>query len=190
MAALLATPVLFGCGSSPKSAFYTLSAGTAPMQASATPPLSVAIGPVTVPHMVDRPQIVLRASMNQITISEFARWSAPLKDEIPRVIADNLTERLRGAYVSTYPQAGSADADYLVTIDVRRFDSALGDAATVEVLWTVRPPKGEVKAGRSVAREPTRGTDYDALVSAHGRALAAVSNDIADAILASAGKGR
>ena len=183
IAALLAFPVLAGCGSSPKSTFYTLSSGAAPAPAPATAPLSVAIAAVTVPDIVDRPQFVVRVAANQVTINEFARWAAPLKDEIPRVIADNLTRLLNGARVATHPQAGNTDTDYLVRIGVQRFDSALGDAATVEVLWSVRPPKGGApRTGRSVVREPVQGKDYDALVAAHSRALAAVSREIADAL--------
>ena len=185
IAALLAFPVFSGCGSSPKSTFYTLSSGAAPERAPATAPLSVAIAAVTVPDIVDRPQLVVRVAANQVTINEFARWAAPLKDEIPRVIADNLTQLLNGARVATHPQSGNADTDYLLAIGVQRFDSALGDAATVEVLWTVRPPKGGApKTGRSVVREPVQARDYDALVAAHSRALAAVSRDIAEAIRA------
>jgi uncharacterized lipoprotein YmbA len=147
--------------------------------------LNVAIGAVTVPDIVDRPQLVVRVAANQVAINEFTRWAAPLKDEIPRVIADNLTQLLNGARVATYPQSGNADTDYLLAIGVQRFESALGDAATVEVLWTVRPPKGGApKTGRSVVREPVQSKDYDALVAAHSRALAAVSRDIADAIRA------
>jgi uncharacterized lipoprotein YmbA len=183
IAALLAFPVFSGCGSSPKSTFYTLSSGAPPAPAPATAPFSVAIGAVTVPDIIDRPQLVVRAAANQVTINEFARWAAPLKDEIPRVIADNLTQLLNGARVATHPQAGNTDTDYLVTIGVQRFDSALGDAATIEVLWTVRPPKGGApRSGRSVVREPAGAAGYDALVAAHSRALAAVSRDIAEAL--------
>ena len=185
MAALLAFPVFSGCGTSPKSTFYTLSSGAAPERAPATAPLSIAIASVTVPDIVDRPQFVVRVAANEVAINEFARWAAPLKDEIPRVIADNLTRLLNGARVATYPQYGNADTDYLLVIGVQRFDSALGDAATVEVLWTVRPPKGGApRTGRSVVREPTSGAGYDALVAAHSRALAQVSRDIASAIRA------
>jgi len=52
----------------------------------------------------------------------------------------------------------------------------------VEVAWQVIPAKGAARAGLSSAREATGGPGYDALVAAHGRALAAVSRDIALAI--------
>ena len=183
LAVLLAAAVLAGCGSSPKSSFYTLSSGAVPQQAPGSAPYSVAIGAVTVPEIIDRPQLVTQAAANQVTINEFARWASPLKSEIPRVIADNLTRLLNGARVATHPQSGNADTDYLLAIGVQRFDSALGDAATVEVLWSVRPPKGgSPRTGRSVVREPVGAAGYDALVAAHSRALAAVSRDIAEAL--------
>ena len=75
-------------------------------------------------------------------------------------------------------------ADVNVLLYVQRFDSALGDAATVEILWLVSPAKGAGKSGHSTVREPADGPGYEALVAAHVRALAAVSRDIAAAIRA------
>ncbi len=184
LAALLAVAALAGCGSSPKANFYTLGSGGLPPQASTAAPYRIAIGQVSVPDMIDRPQIVTRAGANQVTIDEFARWAEPLKSELPRVIAANLAREVPGALVSTYPQSASMAADCKLQIEVQRFDSAPGDAATVEVLWTLRPAKGESISGRAVAREATGGPGYDELVAAHGRALAAVSRDIAAAVRA------
>ena len=184
IAALLAAAALVGCGSSPKANFYTLGPGAAPARAEAKASYRIAIGAVTVPDALSRPQIVTRAGANQVTINEFERWAGPLKDEIARALAANLTQLLAGASVFAYPQSANVEADYKVFVDVQRFDSAPGDAATVEALWQVRPAKGEPKFGRSIAREATQGKDYDALVAAHGRALAAVSRDIAAAIRA------
>jgi len=70
-----------------------------------------------------------------------------------------------------------------VRVDVLRFDSAPGEAATIDALWTVRPPRqAALLTGRTVAREPVADKDCGALVAAHSRALAAVSQDIAAAI--------
>jgi uncharacterized protein len=180
---LLAAAMLAGCSSPPKTNFYTLnSAASAPARADAGAPYSVAIGPVGIPESLDRPQMVTRTGANQLTVAEFERWAGPLKSEIALAIAENLKPLLGGASVFTYPQG--TDADVKVSVDVQRFDSALGEAATVEVLWQVRPAKGAARSGRSLVREATGGPGYDALVAAHGRALAAVSRDIAGAIRA------
>jgi len=180
-ALLLAAAALAGCSSPPKTNFYTLSpAASAPARADAKVPYSVAIGPVGIPESLDRPQMVTRTGANQVGVAEFERWAGPLKNEIALAIAENLKPLLGGASVFTYPQGVNADVN--VSVDVQRFDSALGDAATVEVLWQVRPAKGAPRSGRSMVREATGGPGYDALVAAHGRALAAVSGDIATAI--------
>ena len=185
LAAVLATAALAACGSSPKANFYTLSSAAPPPPApAATAPYRIAIGAVTVPDAIDRPQIVTRTGTNQVTIDEFARWAEPLQGEIPRVIAANLSRDVPGALVSTYPQSAGMDADCKVLIEVQRFDSAPGDAATIEVLWTLRPAKGASSSGRSVTREATGGPGYDPLVAAHSRALASVSRDIAEAVRA------
>ena len=184
LATLLAVLVLAGCGSSPKANFYTLGSGAPPPRAPAAAPYRIAIGIVTVPDLIDRPQIVTRTGANQVTIDEFARWAEPLQGEIPRVIAANLAREVDGALVSTYPQSANIDADCKLLLEVQRFESAPGDAATVEVLWTLRPARGESRSGRSLAREATGGPGYDELVAAHARALAAVSREIAGTVRA------
>jgi len=184
MAAVLAAAALAGCGSSPKSSFYTLSSSAPYQQAPATESFGIAISAVAVPDVIDRPQFVTRTGANELVINEFARWGEPLKGEIPRVIAADLSRELGGAFVTIYPQSSMSDADIRLQLDVRRFDSVLGEAATVEVMWTLRRTKGTPVTGRSVAREATAGAGYDALVAAHSRALASVSRDIAAAVKA------
>jgi uncharacterized lipoprotein YmbA len=86
------------------------------------------------------------------------------------------------------PRAHGAagDADYRVILDVQRFDSALGGAATLDVMWTVRRTKDAARqTGRVRLQEPVQGGDYEALVAAHARAIAVVSRNIAEAIRAS-----
>jgi uncharacterized protein len=189
-ALLLMAAVAAGCASS-KSQFYTLSAkgaaapATAGVGAGAAPAAaaySVAVGPVSVPEIVDRPQFVVRLAANQVELAEQARWAEPLKSAIPRVIAANLAEILGDARIS----ASSAGADYRVLVDIQRFESAPGDGVTIEALWSVRPAKGVApRSGRSLVREAAAGREYDALAAAHSAALAALSRDIAEAIHAS-----
>jgi len=178
--------VLAGCGGSPEARFYTLSTGSASQNAApATAGIrhSVAIGPVTLPEIVNRPQLVVRVGANRVAVAEEHRWAEPLKSEIPRVIAENLTTLLDGWQVSAYPQTASDRADYQVVMDIQRFESTLGQTVVIEAIWTVRrSPDGQPRTGRSLVREQTGGEGYDALVAAHSRALATVSHDIAEAI--------
>ena len=178
----LAALLLAACGSSPKERYYTLTAdASAPV--TGTSALSIAVGPVTVPEAVDQPQIVAQVGANQVAMYEYQRWASPLKGEIARVIAANLAQELGTPRVWSYAQATLPKRDYQVLVDVQRFDSVLGEAVTVEALWTIRPAEGgNAKTGRSSVRQATAGDGFDALAAAHSRALARVSQDIAAAI--------
>ncbi len=171
-----------GCASTPSS-FYTLN--SVATTAAASSGYSVAVGPVSVPATVDRPQIVVRVSPNQVKLDEFNRWASPLENEIARIVAENLASLLGTPRVTVFPQSTSADAAYRVMIDVQRFESAPGEAATLDTVWTVRRTKdGQSRAGRTTLREPVQEKSYDALVAAHSRALGQLSQEVAAAIRA------
>jgi uncharacterized lipoprotein YmbA len=181
MLALAAIPS--GC-MSPASHLYTLSpsapAGTVDGRTSN---LVVVVGPVSIPAVVDLPQIVVRTGPNQVSVDEFNRWASPLQSNIAHVLADNLVALLGTPRVILYQQAQNAEGDYRVSIDVQTFESAPGDAATLSALWVVRRVKdGKTQIGRTAVREATAEKSYQALAAAHSRALSRLSEDIANAI--------
>lgn len=167
--------MLGACGSPPRERFYTLDAPEPPAAVEGAP--SIAVGPVTIPEIVDRPQLVVRVRANEVVLTEQERWAEPLRGAIARVVAANLAIAL-GARVAA-PRNG--DADYRVVLDVQRFDSA-DEGALIDAVWTVVPRSGERRFGRSVVREKPQRKEYDALVAAHSAALAAISREIAAAI--------
>lgn len=177
--------VMSGCSRSPRVNFYILeptakAAAAVPAQNAPT----VAVAPITLPEMVDRPQMVVRVDGSRVDILEMHRWAEPLKSGIPRLIAENLSRLLGSAQVSTYSQNAASEADYRIFVDIPRFEST-ADSVTIDALWTIRrPAQGSQKTGRSQVHEPRGGEGYEGLVWAYNRALAAVSNDIARAILA------
>jgi uncharacterized lipoprotein YmbA len=182
---LFAIFVLAGCGSSPRETYYTLSAGGAmngAAPASGESVYSVAVGPITLPEAVDRPQLVLRVGPNEVTFVELHRWAGSLKGEIPRIIADNLAGYLNIRQVAAYPQSAGDNAEYRVLVDIQRFDSTLGESVAIDALWTIkRQSDGASRTGRSFAKESSSGS-YDTMVAAHSRALATISREIAEAI--------
>ena len=178
--------VMAGCSRSPRVTYYTLESGVqVGSAAAATAVSSIAVGPVTLPEVVDRPQLVVRVAANRVEILESHRWAEPLKSEIPRLIAENLGRLLGSNHVSSYLQHAGVAPDYRLLLDIQRFESSPGVAVTVEAVWSLRRTTGGApKTGRSLVREPVDAVGYDPLVSAYGRALLAVSRDLATAIRA------
>jgi uncharacterized lipoprotein YmbA len=168
--------LLSACSSPPRERFYTLDAPEPPAAADAA--LSIAVGPVTIPELVDRPQFVVRLGANQVSITEQARWAEPLKSAIARVVAANLASALSARAVSQR----SAEADYRVALDVQRFDSGPGDSVLIDAASTVVSSKGPRLSGRSVVQEKLKAMEYGAVAAGHSAALAAISREIAAAI--------
>jgi uncharacterized protein len=168
-----------GCANSP-SKFYTLSPSPAPNRDAPSSKLTIVVGPVSIPATVDMPQIVVTKSPNQLSPDQFNLWASPLRNNIAQVVCANLAALLGTSNVSS---VFSVDADYRVSIDVQTFESAPGDAATLNALWMVRRVKdGKIETGRTAVREASTNAGYESLAAAHSRALGRLSVDIAETI--------
>lgn len=183
--AVLWVGLLVGCGSTPQTHFYTLQA---PLPADAGSSLAAAtqpgivLGPVTLPEMVDRPQLVVRTANNGVGISDLHRWAESLKRDVAHVLAAGLSRELGNPRVTVHGQDGAVDPDIRIAVDILRFESEPGVGVTIEALWTAHRKGVKPVSGRSVVRESVAGSGYDLLVAAHGRALEKVARDIAAAI--------
>ncbi|SAL36564.1 lipoprotein [Caballeronia arvi] len=175
--------LLAGCAS-PRASFYRLSVDPTLTATTARPSTRlVIVGPVTVPDLVDRPQIVTRNTNNEVSLNEYARWGEPLKSSIADAIAADLSILLGSDRVAPASRAIADPDAWRVRVDIQQFESVPGDAVVIDALWTVRRFGDEnVISGRSKVRESVGGADYDALVAAHSRALAGVSKEIAAAM--------
>lgn len=170
--------------------FYTLndgSTGSAPPAASNALP-GVVISAVTVPELVDRPQIVTRDGDNRVSVAEQHLWAEPLRNGISRVLAVRLARTLadagQPAQVGAYPQTSIPSPDYRITIDVQRFDAVPGGDAVIDVLWSVRKTSDDsVRSGRTVATRPIAALTYDATVRAWSEDLEVLDRDLAAAIV-------
>lgn len=186
IALCVAALVLGACGTTPKESFYTLSPVALPATAQSrqtAAAYSIAIGPVHVPELVDRPQLVIRKGANQVDVLEQHRWAQPLRAEIAQAISAGLAARLPQARVSFDNDAASQNADYRISVDVKRFEAVPGEAVTVQALWTIRAAGAKAPTtGQSTLREAVNGNSYDGLAAAFARAVAQAANEIADAV--------
>jgi uncharacterized lipoprotein YmbA len=180
-----------GCigGPTRPSTFYVLSAEEAPPVAGRTspaPPLSIGLGPIDLPELLDRPQIVTRPDPNRIDLAEYDRWGGDLSGDLSRVLAQNLMDRLNTDAVLLHPWSSRRELDFEITIRFFRFDGVLDRAAELEGVWRlVDGREGCEHAGRRFhIQEPVPGSGYAGLVTAISRAVARLSDDMAVAVAA------
>lgn len=184
LACLAAIALLSACSGSPPTRYITLDDGRPPLAKSSISP-GVAVVRANVPDLIDRPQVVLRAEGNQVTLSEQYRWAEPLRREIPRLIAKDLGQLLNSSRVAALPaEEAGFTVDFKLSLDFQQLDAIVGQGVDVDVLWRLEDRSGQSRVGRSNFRQPLAGalTDTPALVSAQREALRRVAGEIAKEI--------
>jgi len=146
--------------------------------------IAVGIGPLQMPKINDRPQIVTRIGPNQINLDEFHRWAGSVYEDFLRVVTMNLAILLQSNRVAAYPWEDYFDPDYRIYMEVQQFDGRLGQYAQLAVTWTItaREAREILLVRKSLIREPVQGEDYDAFIAAKSRILATLSRQMARGI--------
>lgn len=178
---------LAGCASSPPEHFYSLSngmgVGVAAAPSAPAAAYFIELPAVTVPQQVARNQLVVSTGAGRVDLLEQERWSAPLAAEIGQALSLAISGELGTIDVFRTPTPETAPV-YRISTNVQRFESAPGQYALVDAVWSVRLVGGtKVLTCRSVANEQVA-AGYDALVAGHRRAVARVGADISKAIRA------
>jgi hypothetical protein len=187
----MALVFLAGCRSfTPPVEFYTLSPLTSVSEADKAAALgdsiAIGVGPVQIPKIIDRPQIVTRIGPNKINVDEFHRWAGSVYEDFLRVLTMNLSALLPSSLVVAFPWEDYFDPDYRIYMEVQQFDGRLGQYVQLVATWTITARQaGEILLVRkSLLREPVLGQDYDTFVAAKSRILATLSRQIAQGIKA------
>ncbi len=184
----LAVLVLFGCAVTQPARFFILEplagADTATEVQGAAEGIAVGIGPVQLPEYLNRPQIVTRADENELRLDEFHRWVMPLKDNISRVLRENLQALLVADRVSIVSWKGPSHMDYQVKVDFVRFDLTSRGEASLVARWSVsdRRKKTRPISKTSTIHAPAVADGYNGRVSALNQTLAQFSREMAEAI--------
>ena len=139
----------------------------------------VAITALTVPEIVDRRELVLRSGETQVLISDNHLWAEALKNEIARNLGAHLARAEGTTGVFLPGEKNQAAAEIKLAVDILRFESVLGGNATLEARWNIARQGATPVSGHALIQEPANAPGYDALVEAHSRALARLSDKIA-----------
>ncbi len=191
---------LLGCAS-PREHLYTLDASSSELPPSVLSPVAmerptVVVGPISIPQLVDRPELVVRESVYTVATIEQERWAAPLKEALPRLMAVEMQRRMPDKLFLTFSSAVIAAPVARVLIDVTRFDVAR-DGANVDAHWVYKPTppvasksestsiSGDVSvhedlANQAVKQEGLVDARYESYVDALRRACNSLAGQIAN----------
>jgi hypothetical protein len=133
--------VIAGCATTPPTHFYSLM----PMpEAVAYQPtigdnvLTIALGPVTIPDFLDRPQLTTRVSGTRLEFDEFQRWAGPVQDDFLRVWSINLAYLLQPSRILSVPFATPDQVDLRIQATILNFELQIPEhVAILTIRWTV-----------------------------------------------------
>jgi uncharacterized lipoprotein YmbA len=183
----LITLTLSACAASPPTNLYILT----PMARSngdishkTARPISVGVGPISLPEYIDRPQIVTRTGHNTLRLAEFDNWAERLNNNIAEVMAENISILLTTDKVVIYPWQRPHPIDYQIILDISQFERDPKGRARLTAHWHLVNGEGQsLSTGkRSLLTASPKGGDYNSLVKALSQTLADLSREIAGAI--------
>ena len=145
---------------------------------------TIGIGPLDLPGYLDRPEIVTRVNPDELELAELDKWAEPLKDNMTRVLAENISRLLCTEDVVIFPWKQSSHIDYQIDINIIWMDGKLGKKAILATQWAIIDASGKsvLLTKRSQYTESVTETTYSALVAAYSQLIANFSHDIAQAV--------
>ncbi len=136
-AALSAGALLAGCGHSPDTALFVLTAQAPELRtAYAGPPMQVRA--VRLPPEFDRPELLSEAGGGAVTPRAFAQWAAPVGELARSTLTSDLAARLPDAAV-IYPDSPAPAGARLISVDILDAHIA-GASGSAQASWSVATP--------------------------------------------------
>jgi uncharacterized lipoprotein YmbA len=179
---------LGGSGKTPPTRYYVLnsspSAGNETASVAILKDAAVGIGPIRLSQVLDRPQIIMRTSKNEIRVANLERWAGPLHEIVANVMVDNLTALLPGTEILKFPWQVAIPVTYQVAMDITQFDGMPGGDVILRTRWGIFGDDGKkiLANKQSVLNEPTPGNTITGMISAQSRLLEKLSREIAEEI--------
>jgi uncharacterized lipoprotein YmbA len=168
-----------GCAGRPDH-FYTLSTLPETQRvASAAPTVHVRLT-VTVPVLVDRNEMIVSTSRNEISILDHERWAAPLSDLVSQTLARDIETRRGDVVVGDRRFDQENLRPVTLKVELVRMSANPGVRASIEAHWRIVDGKAGIdKIGSSNFDAPLGGTGYAAIAQAYSVAVSALADTLA-----------
>jgi uncharacterized lipoprotein YmbA len=146
--------------------------------------VTLGIGPIKLSQVLDRPQIIIRTSRNEIQVADLDRWAAPLNENITNVLTDNFTTLLSTGSILKFPWKVTLPIEYQIIMEITRFDGMPGGNVDLRARWGILGENGRkvYSKSKTILTEPIGGDTIAEMVIAQSRLMAKLSLEIAKEI--------
>lgn len=141
--------------------------------------LRIGVGPIEIPRLLNRPQIISRKNSTEILISEQHQWGGSYKEELIQTLTDNLSSLLKTENIERYPWKFGFKPLYQVRIDIERFDGQVGKSVVLKARWRLLKNNKEILVKRAIINTPVSGASYNDYVKSQSKSLITLCQKIA-----------
>ncbi len=175
--------LLAACASAPREQFYSLNAPALISSSSSAKPLLV-VAQVTMPELVNRPQLVVHEGANQVILLEQQRWAAPLPSLFSQSLAGHLQAAMPTWQLALRQQHANLDAErqkrWTLWLDVNNFALRAKQEVQLSSSWSVRNSEGKtVHSAQTSLQQACAGCESAALIAAQENLLKQLAQEIA-----------
>ena len=174
--------LIAGClgGYSPESKFYALQTEEQ-VEPVSTKKMSVGIDTVSLPEVIDRPQMVVsKENSPEVIISETNRWSESLETMIQGVLSADIADYMPQAEVKI--RELNDKLDVIISVEVLQFKMIENKQATLEAWWSIVDRFGKASYRQKFVGAEEIDRSFDSFVEAESKLLSALARDIAEKI--------
>jgi uncharacterized protein len=176
--AVMVTLSLAGCGSSPKTHFYTLKEVPAASGANGSDVVGpVMVGQVNIPSTLDRLSMVTAGAGNQLNVSNQDRWASPLDQLLRRALTQDLRSRVRGDVLA--PGDPVAPNARVLRLNVLQFMANANGEVVLDVDYSVQQHEKWLWTRHETLRTPVLGAGGEAVAAAMSDAVGKLADRIA-----------
>jgi len=134
---------LAGCAAQPPTHYYDLTPVVTSGQPLLKQSLTLGVGPVTMPDVLDRPGVVTRLQGTNVNVANFHIWAGELKPAFTRVLAASVAGATQLDQVWPSPWDNRFRPEYQVRVFVDRFSGELNGAVELNLSWTLLADFGQ-----------------------------------------------
>jgi len=141
---------------------------------------------ISLPPLVDRRQMVIATSADQLLVLEHERWAAPLSDLVMQTLGRDLEQRRADVLVADRGFDQPSLIPVKIRVDIVRMSVRAGAQATLEAHWRVVDARRNTdEVGGETFTSPVAGGDYAAVARAFSNDLSSLADRLAAKIPAS-----
>ncbi len=146
--------------------------------------ISLGVGPLQLPEMLDRRGIVSFRKGNELSIATYNIWAGDLQEAILRVLTDNMSSQLGNDRIWSFPWDNRNRPEYQLRIVIEEFSGQLRESVTLRAKWSLLGEHGrkELLTRRSSHQQRVSGKGYRDYVGALNGALNEFSQALASQV--------